>query len=233
MKIKQLKEEPRMSQYDTPTTRTRRQTMVTTQIEARGIHAPLILEAMRSVPRHMFMPQDLQEVAYDDSPQPIGWNQTISQPFIVAYMTEALGLAGGETVLEIGCGRGYQAAVLSRIAGRVFTIERVPELAHKAAETFKKLDISNIEVRVGDGTLGWEEKSPFDAILVTASGPRIPAPLSEQLAIPGTLVMPVGSLRYGQKLIRQTRVDRDLFHTDNLLAVAFVPLIGKLGWEEE
>jgi protein-L-isoaspartate(D-aspartate) O-methyltransferase len=222
-----------MIQNDTPTTSAKRQLMVTTQIEARGIHDPLVLEAMRTIPRHLFMTQDLQHVAYDDSPQPIGWNQTISQPFIVAYMTEALGLAGGETVLEIGCGRGYQAAILSRIAGSVFTIERVPELAHKAAETFKKMGITNIEVRVGDGTLGWEEKGPFDAILVTASGPRVPAPLSEQLAIPGTLVMPVGSLRYGQKLIRQTRVTRDVFHTDNLLAVAFVPLIGKLGWEEE
>ncbi len=222
-----------MRPNDTATTRAKRQTMVTTQIAARGIHDPLVLEAMRTVPRHAFMPRDLQEMAYDDSPQPIGWNQTISQPFIVAYMTEALGLSGGETVLEIGCGRGYQAAILSRIAGRVFTIERVPELAHKADATFKKLKITNIDVQVGDGTLGWEEKGPFDAILVTASGPRIPAPLSEQLAIAGTLLMPVGSLRYGQKLIRQTRVTRDAFHTDDLLAVAFVPLIGKLGWEEE
>jgi protein-L-isoaspartate(D-aspartate) O-methyltransferase len=221
-----------MNETDTPTTRAWRESMVTTQITARGIHDPLVLEAMREIPRHLFMPRDLQEMAYEDAPQPIGWGQTISQPFIVAYMTEALGLKGGETVLEIGCGRGYQAAILSRIAGSVYTIERVPELAHKAEETFRRLGITNVQVRVGDGTLGWEEKGPFDAILVTASGPRIPPPLSEQLADRGTLVMPVGSLRYGQQLVRQQRTGPDAFRTDNLLAVAFVPLIGELGWEE-
>ncbi|WP_462325412.1 protein-L-isoaspartate(D-aspartate) O-methyltransferase [Desulfoplanes sp.] len=222
-----------MKGYDTPATRANRMTMVETQIESRGIHDPLVIAAMRRVPRHLFMPRDMREKAYDDSPLPIGWNQTISQPSIVAYMTQALGLKGGETVLEIGCGRGYQAAILSRIAGMVYTVERVPELAHNAKTTFDNLGITNVGVRIGDGTLGWEEKSPFDAILVTASGPRIPGPLSEQLGIQGRLVMPVGSLRYGQQLVRQTRVSHDGFHTDHLLAVAFVPLIGEFGWGED
>jgi len=222
-----------MKQNDTPTTRAKREAMVADQIESRGVRDPLVLAAMREVPRHMFMPADMSGMAYEDYPLPIGWNQTISQPFIVAYMTQALRLSGGETVLEIGCGSGYQAAVLSRIAGKVFTVERIPELARKAKETFQKLGITNIEVRIGDGTLGWEERGPFDAILATASGPQIPAPLSEQLGMQGTLVMPVGNLRSGQQIVRQTRLSREGFRTDNLLAVAFVPLIGEFGWEEE
>ncbi len=205
--------------------------MVRTQLEARGIHDPLVLEAMRKIPRHRFMPRVLADKAYEDTPLPIGWNQTISQPYIVAYMTECLKLSGGERVLEIGSGRGYQAAVLSQIAARVYTVERIPELASKAEATFAKLGLTTIQSRTGDGTLGWEEKAPFDAILVTASGPRIPAPLIRQLVLQGRLVMPVGSSRDNQQIIRIIRTGEASFTTEHLLRVAFVPLIGEYGWE--
>ena len=221
-----------MKHRDTPATRAARLAMVADQVQPRGIHHPLVVAAMQEVPRHLFVPQAMEDRAYEDSPLPIGWDQTISQPFIVAYMTQALGLEGRETVLEIGCGSGYQAAVLSRIATRVYTVERIPQLARKAMAIFEDLGITNIEVRVGDGTLGWEEKGPFDAILVTASGPRIPAPLSSQLGIQGTLVMPVGSRGQGQHIVRQTRISHETFKTDQLIGVAFVPLIGEYGWQE-
>ena len=213
-------------------TRKQREQMVRTQIEARGIHDPLVLEAMGKIPRHLFMPGDLKDMAYEDMPQPIGWNQTISQPYIVAYMTKCLGLAGNERVLEIGSGRGYQTAILSCIAARVYTVERLPELARKAQETFTNLGLTTIETRIGDGTLGWETHAPFDAILVTASGPRIPEPLTRQLALQGRLVMPVGTSRYDQQILRVTRIDDGTFTTEKLLRVAFVPLIGKYGWEK-
>ncbi|WP_069857160.1 protein-L-isoaspartate(D-aspartate) O-methyltransferase [Desulfoplanes formicivorans] len=222
-----------MKDRDTPATRADRLAMVASQIESRGIRDPLVVKAMREVPRHLFVPGDMQKRAHDDTPLPIGWEQTISQPYIVAYMTQALGLHGQETVLEIGCGSGYQAAILSRIAARVYTVERIPQLARKAMATLDELGITNIQVREGDGSLGWEEKSPFDAIMVTASGPRIPAPLSSQLGLHGTLVMPVGSRGQGQRIVRQTRISRETFRTDQLLGVAFVPLIGEYGWRAD
>lgn len=221
-----------MKDRDTPATRATRLDMVARQIESRGIHHPLVVAAMKEVPRHLFVPRELQDRAYDDSPLPIGWDQTISQPYIVAYMTQVLDLEGGERVLEIGCGSGYQAAILSRMAEQVYTVERIPQLARRAMAAFEDLGITNIQVRVGDGTLGWEEKGPFDAILVTASGPRIPAPLSSQLKLGGTLVMPVGNRHQGQRIVRQTRISLQAFRTDKLLGVAFVPLMGEYGWRE-
>jgi len=209
-----------------------REEMLQGQITARGVRNPFVLQAMREIPRHLFMPHNVRDRAYDDCPLPIGKGQTISQPYIVAYMTECLQLLGGERVLEIGSGRGYQAAVLSRIAARVYTVERIPELAAQAQQTFAALELTNIEIRTGDGTLGWEEKAPFEAIVVTASGPDIPEPLKRQLTINGRLVMPVGSLHHGQQILRVTRTDDDAFTTEYLLQVAFVPLLGKFGWKE-
>lgn len=206
--------------------------MLQSQIEARGVRNPLVLNAMEEVPRHLFMPHNVRERAYEDCPLPIGRGQTISQPYIVAYMTESMQLAGGERVLEIGSGRGYQAAVLSRIVAQVYTIERIAALADKAKQTFAELGLGNIEVRVGDGTLGWEEQAPFEAIIVTASGPKIPEPLKQQLAVNGRLVMPVGLRHHDQKIIRITRINEQTFTTEQLLRVAFVPLIGKCGWQE-
>ena len=207
-----------------------RNAMVERQIVSRGVRAPLVLEAMRTVPREAFLPQSLQEFAYDDSPLPIDANQTISQPYIVAFMIEALNLKGGETVLEIGAGSGYAAAVLSRIAGRVYTVERIGQLAEKAAAVLADLHYDNVLVRHGDGTQGWPEFAPYDAIIVAAGGPTVPDSLKRQLKAGGRLVIPVGKDQRTQELVRVTRLSDDTFKTEDIADVRFVPLIGKEGW---
>ena len=209
-----------------------REKMIKEQIEARGITNPLVLSAMREVPRHKFVPEDMVSLAYSDRPLPIGFDQTISQPYIVAYMTQCLRLTGGEKVLEVGTGLGYQAAVLSKIASKVYTIERIPELAEKAKKILKELGYNNVEVIVGDGTKGLPEKAPFDGIIVTASGPYVPETLKSQLKVGGRLVMPVGKYRYAQRIVRVTRGVDDNFKEEELLDVLFVPLIGEYGWNE-
>ncbi len=200
-----------------------RERMVKEQIEARGIRDPLTLAAMRKVPRHLFVPSASVEQAYGDFPLPIGQGQTISQPYIVAFMTEALGLRGGERVLEIGTGSGYQSAVLSHIAGKVHTIEIVPELAEEARARLDRLGYRNVAVRAGDGYAGWPEAAPFDAIIITAAAPRIPQPLEQQLADGGRLVLPLGD-EY-QELIVVTRRGAS-FGERRVLPVRFVPMTG-------
>lgn len=209
----------------------RRRDMVRNQLLERGIRDPAVLEAMAQVPREEFVPEHLREMAYADAPLPIGREQTISQPYVVALMTEALELSSGDRVLEIGSGSGYAAAILGQIADQVYTVERHKELAQEAAGRFRALGYSNIHVLHGDGTLGWPEHAPYDAIVVTAGGPQVPAPLREQLAVGGRLVIPVGSTLYSQELIRLRRTAADQFQRENLGAVRFVPLVGEAGWE--
>jgi len=209
-----------------------REVMVSRQIEARGVRNPLVLKAMRTVPRHEFIPEDMRSMAYDDRPLPIGQGQTISQPYIVAYMTERLRLTGGEKVLEIGTGCGYQAAVLSVIAAEVYSVECVPALAAAAEKNLKRLGYENVFIQRGDGTLGWEEHGPYHGIIATASGPEVPQPFKDQLRVGGAVVMPVGDYRLGQSIVRVTRGQGETFHQERLLDVAFVPLIGKYGWED-
>jgi protein-L-isoaspartate(D-aspartate) O-methyltransferase len=207
--------------------------MVERQVAARGVRSPLVLDAMRQVPREAFLPDSLKEFAYEDSPLPIEAEQTISQPYIVAYMIEALGLEGGENVLEIGAGSGYAAAVLSRIAGEVYTVERVAELAEKAAARLAGLGYRNVHVLHGDGTRGWPEHAPYDAIAVAAGGPAVPESLKQQLKVGGRLVMPVGNDPRAQELVRVTRVSETEFTTEDIADVRFVPLIGEEGWIPE
>ncbi len=204
--------------------------MVAQQIAARGVSSALVLEAMRSVPRERFVPETLREHAFDDSALPIAEGQTISEPYIVALMVEALQLQGGEAVLEVGTGSGYAAAVLSRIAARVWTIERIPALADLAAATLAALGCANVTVLTGDGTLGWPAGAPYDAIIVSATGPAVPAALKAQLRIGGRLVMPVGDRHGAQELLQLTRLAAHEYQTDVLAAVRFVPLLGAQGW---
>lgn len=207
-----------------------RNAMVEHQIAGRGIADARVLDAMRAVPRASFVPDALRASAYDDRPLPIGGGQTISQPYIVALMLEALGLRGGETVLEIGTGSGYAAAVLARLAARVVTIERVASLRVAAAGRLAAPGLANIELVDGDGSLGWPAAAPYDAIVVTAGGPRVPPALQAQLKPGGRLVIPVGSDLGEQNLLRLTREDEDHFNSETLAAVRFVPLIGAQGW---
>ncbi len=210
-----------------------RNRLVARQIEARGVRDPLVLAAMRAVPREKFVPKDRRIEAYEDTPLPIGAGQTISQPYIVAFMVEALALRGGERVLEIGAGSGYAAAVLAEIAREVFTIERIGRLAEMAAANLAAAGCDNVHVRHADGTEGWVEEAPFDAILVSAGAPDVPKSLTRQLKIGGRLVIPVGSNPRSQELIRITRVDEEEFEREDIADVRFVPLIGKEGWESE
>jgi len=207
-----------------------RDRMVETQLVTRGIHDPRVLDAMRKVPRHLFVDEALAAQAYADHPLPIGEKQTISQPYIVALMTEALGLEGHEKVLELGTGSGYQTAVLAELADRVFTIERIPSLLHRAREVLNSLGYRNVVYKVGDGTLGWPEEAPFDAILVSAGAPRVPQPLVDQLSMGGRLVLPVGD-RLSQELVLVERVPEGIRKT-TLGGCRFVDLVGKWGWEE-
>jgi protein-L-isoaspartate(D-aspartate) O-methyltransferase len=204
--------------------------MVDRYIAHRGVRSALVLAAMRSVPRERFLPEDLREFAYEDAPLPIAEGQTISQPYIVAMMTEALELAGGEKVLEIGTGSGYAAAVLSRIAKEVYTVERIGQLAEKSAALLGRLGYDNIHVLHGDGTRGWPDHAPYDAIIVAAGGPQVPESLKAQLKIGGRLVIPVGADQRLQELVRVTRVAEDEYATTELADVRFVPLVGAEGW---
>jgi protein-L-isoaspartate(D-aspartate) O-methyltransferase len=210
--------------------KTDRERFVREQIEARGVRDPLVLAAMRDVPRERFVPTHLRHAAYEDRPLPIGSKQTISQPYIVAFMIEALALKGGEKVLEVGAGSGYAAAILGKIASDVFTIERIGQLAEKAASSLIDAGYDNVHVREGDGTEGWLSEAPFDAILVSAGGPEIPRSLMRQLATGGRMVVPVGSDRNVQELVRITRIEQEEFQREDLADVRFVPLIGKEGW---
>ncbi|MGB4236046.1 MAG: protein-L-isoaspartate(D-aspartate) O-methyltransferase [Methanoregulaceae archaeon] len=207
-----------------------RQRMVDLQIAARGVKDSRVLAAMRSVRRHLFVPLSFRDSAYNDSPLPIGSGQTISQPYIVAVMTELLRLHPGDRVLEIGCGSGYQAAILGTLAREVISIERLPEIARMARENLSREGIGNVTVVVGDGTLGYPERAPYDAILVTAAAPRVPPPLLEQLAEGGRLVAPVGS-RDLQELVRCTKRDNTI-DREHFGGVVFVPLLGQQGWPE-
>jgi protein-L-isoaspartate(D-aspartate) O-methyltransferase len=211
--------------------RLRRQ-MVRRQLTARGIRDPAVLEAMGEVPREAFVSTDQAEFAYADSPLSIGQGQTISQPYMVALMTEALALSAGDRVLEIGTGSGYAAAVLSRIAEKVFTVERHVNLAELARLRFRRLGYDNIELRVGDGTLGWVEHAPYDAIVVTAGGPAVPQPLLDQLADGGRLVIPIGQSLTNQELVRVRRSEADGYLRESLGSVRFVPLVGEVGWQK-
>ncbi len=209
---------------------TARDKMVQEQIVARGITDRRILDAMLEVPRHLFVDGAMQAQAYGDFPLPIAGGQTISQPYIVASMTQALQLQGDETVLEIGTGSGYQAAVLSRLCRKVYTLERINSLLSGARKVFDTLRYYNIVAKLADGTLGWPENGPYDAIIVTAGGPEIPAPLIAQLADPGRLVMPVGD-QHLQSLCLLTR-NGDQIHREILASVRFVDLIGVHGWDK-
>ena len=204
--------------------------MVEKAIFRRGVRSELVLNAMRAVPREAFLPDQLREFAYQDSPLPIEESQTISQPYIVAFMTEALALQGGERILEIGAGSGYAAAVLSRIAGEVYTVERIGQLAEKAASTLADLGYHNVHVRHEDGTKGWPEHAPYDGIVVAAGGPEIPESLKEQLKIGGRLVIPIGRDPRVQELVRVTRISENRYDREDLADVRFVPLIGEEGW---
>jgi protein-L-isoaspartate(D-aspartate) O-methyltransferase len=210
-----------------------RHEMVDRAILGRGVRSEPVLAAMRSVPREAFLPAELREFAYEDAPLPIEQNQTISQPYIVAFMTEALEISGGEKVLEIGAGSGYAAAVLSRIAGEVYTVERIGQLAEKAASTLADLGYHNVHVRHGDGTKGWPEHAPYDGIIVAAGGPAIPESLKEQLKVGGRLVIPVGRDPKVQELVRVTRVSENEYQREDLADVRFVPLIGQEGWSPD
>jgi protein-L-isoaspartate(D-aspartate) O-methyltransferase len=210
-----------------------RERMVDRQIAARGVRSKLVLDAMRSVPREAFLPESLWEFAYEDSPLPIAEHQTISQPYIVAMMIEALALEGGEKVLEIGTGSGYAAAVLARIAGSVYTVERIGQLAEKSAAKLTELGFQNVHVLHSDGTRGWSDHAPYDAIVVAAGGREVPESLKAQLKVGGRLVIPVGVDRRDQELVRVIRVSEDRYKTEDIADVRFVPLVGEEGWPEE
>ena len=208
-----------------------RQMMVERQIMRRGVGDPRLWDAMRQVPRERFIPEELRSLAYEDRPLPVEAGQTISQPYIVARMIEAAEIGASDQVLEVGAGSGYAAAIMSRLASHVFAIERIAELAILARGRMKELGYDNVSISMGDGTAGWPEKAPFDAILVAAGGPAIPPPLREQLAVGGRLVMPVGDSGE-QKLIRVIRRGEKDFELNALEAVRFVPLIGAYGWRD-
>jgi len=201
-----------------------RRRMVAQQVEARGVADPRVLEALRRVPRHELVPEEWRDRAYDDAPLPIGHGQTISQPYVVAYMTELLEVEAGEKVLEVGTGSGYQAAVLAELGAEVYTIEIVEPLAARAARDLERLGYENVHVRAGDGYRGWPEGAPFDAIVVTAAPDHVPEPLVEQLAVGGRMAIPVGSVFQEIVLLRRTPegVERE-----EVMGVRFVPMTGE------
>lgn len=205
--------------------------MVEEQIISREIRDPRVIAAMKKVPRHLFVEEALQSQAYSDHPLPIGEKQTISQPYMVALMTEALQLTGKEKVLEIGGGSGYQTAILAELAERVFSIERIRPLAIRARQLIYELGYFNVEIKIFDGTYGWAGEGPFEAIMVTAGGPDIPQPLLDQLTMGGRLVIPVGDA-FVQDLIRITKTE-DGIKKEDLGGCRFVKLIGKYGWNDE
>ena len=208
-----------------------REQMVVEQIRARGVRDKRVLRAMAKVRREAFVPPGLRDKACADSPLPIGSGQTISQPYIVAYMIEALALEGGEKVLEVGAGSGYAAAVLAEIAGDIYAIETIGELASKAQANLIDEGYDNVHVLHADGTQGWIEHAPFDAILVSAGAPAVPQALQSQLAVGGRMVVPVGSDRQAQTLIRITHTESGHFERESLADVCFVPLVGEEGWD--
>jgi len=211
--------------------RREREEMVEFQVRARGIRNERVLAAMQKIPRHLFVPKNFERAAYEDRPLPIGEGQTISQPYIVAVMTEQLEIRSHDRVLEIGTGSGYQAAILAELGGKVVSVERLPELADRARENLARAGVRGVEIVVGDGTQGYPPEAPYDAIIVTAASPDIPGPLVEQLAEGGRLIAPVGP-RECQDLVklvkREARVE-----TIPLGGVCFVPLIGQFGWQGE
>lgn len=204
--------------------------MVQYQLAGRGIFDSRVLEAMDRVPRERFIPEHLAGEAYEDYPLPIGWGQTISQPYIVALMAQALQLEGRERVLDIGTGSGYAAAVLASLALEVFSIERIPELAEQARRNLERAGFSQVHVRCGDGTLGWPEAAPFDGICVAAGAPAVPETLKQQLAVGGRLIIPVGSEHSVQRLVCITRRTDADFEREDFGDVRFVPLLGEQGW---
>jgi len=205
-----------------------RQKMVEEQLIPRGIHDTRVLEAFRSVERHKFVPAELEEGAYADHPLPIGGGQTISQPYIVALMTQSLRLKGNEKVLEIGTGSGYQAAILARLSKEVYTVERMSVLAERTQRLLKGLGYDNVFIRVADGTKGWKEHAPYDGIIVTAAAPKLPQAYTEQLKVGGRLVIPVGS-RFSQRLTIAENTKSGII-TSEICGCVFVPLIGENGW---
>ncbi len=209
----------------------KRHHMVDTQIIARGIKDQRVIEAMRKVPRHLFLDEALWPQAYEDHPLPIGEKQTISQPYIVALMTEALKLKGNEKVLEIGSGSGYQTAILAELAEQVYTIERIPTIAKQARKIFDKLHYNNIVLTIADGSSGWKDHSPYDGIIVTAASPSTPKPLLEQLAIGGRFVIPIGT-EAGQELMVYEKIAENEFKQEDHGGCRFVKLVGEYGWKK-
>ena len=209
----------------------KRQKMVETQLIPRGIKDPRVIDAMKKVPRHLFLDEALWSEAYEDHPVPIGEKQTISQPFIVAIMTEALQLKGREKILEVGTGSGYQTAILAELADQVYSIERLPSIAKRARKILDQLKYSRIVITIGDGTLGWKEHSPYDSIIVTAASPYPPKTLLEQLRIGGRLIIPLGD-EFTQDLTLYTRETRDDYNKESYGSCRFVKLIGEMGWKE-
>ena len=205
--------------------------MVDTQIIARGVYDERVIEAMRKVPRHLFVEEALYHQAYNDYPLPIGDKQTISQPYIVAFMTQSLNLKGDEKVLEIGTGSGYQSAVLAELAFSIYSIERISSLARRAKSILQSLDYYNVFIKIADGTEGWSSEAPFDGILVTAASPCVPLVLKDQLKDGGRIIIPIGDL-FSQDLIRVTKKGNS-FIKESLLMCRFVPLIGKYGFQNE
>ena len=209
-----------------------RKRMVEAQIVSRGVKDHRLIEAMLKVPRHVFVEEAMAAQAYSDTPLPIGEKQTISQPYMVALMTELLELSGREKVLEIGTGSGYQAAILATLADRVYTVERIRSLALKARKALDSVGLLNVNIRISDGTVGWEEEAPFDAIVVTAGAPDVPEKLVEQLAPGGRLVIPVGN-QFEQILVRVTRQGDGSLARENVTGCRFVKLVGRYGWGAE
>jgi protein-L-isoaspartate(D-aspartate) O-methyltransferase len=207
--------------------------MVESQVARRGVRDDRVLMAMRIVPRERFIPDNLQKYAYEDAPLPVDAGQTISQPFVVALMVEALELTEEDRVLEIGAGSGNAAAVLGQIAREVYAVEWHPSLAEQAERRVKSLGYDNVHIRCGDGTLGWQEHAPYDAIVVAAGGPKVPETLREQLALGGRLVIPVGPEPRSQELMRVRRTGRNEFERESLGGVRFVPLVGSQGWSQD